>query len=106
MTNADIAEQVEKVTKQPIDRRRILLQDPVRRLGEYPVTVRLTNTAITFRQGHKVRILISSSSYPKYTPNRNEGGPMYGKPGGVVANNKVHYDTAHPSALLLSVAVR
>jgi predicted acyl esterase len=72
----------------------------------YPVTVRLTNTAITFRQGHKMRILISSSSYPKYAPNRNDGGPMYGKQGGVVANNKVHYDAAHPSALLLSVAVR
>src|SRR5262249_11888111 len=44
----------------------------------YPVTIHLTNTAITFRKGHKVRILISSSSYPKYTPNRNDGGPMYG----------------------------
>ncbi len=43
VTNADIADQVEKVTKHPIDRRRIQIEDPVRRLGEYPVTVRLSS---------------------------------------------------------------
>jgi predicted acyl esterase len=71
----------------------------------YPVTIRLTNTAITFRKGHRVRTLISSSNYPKYAPNRNDGGPMYGKPeGGLVANNSIYFDAAHPSALLLPVA--
>ncbi len=72
----------------------------------YPVTIRLTNTAITFRKGHKVRVLISSSNYPKYAPNRNEGGPMYGKEGGVVANNSVYFDASHPSALLMPVGGR
>ena len=72
----------------------------------YPVTIRLTNTAITFRKGHKVRVLISSSNYPKYAPNRNDGGPMYGKEGGVVANNSVYFDAPHPSALLLPVGGR
>jgi len=72
----------------------------------YPVTIRLTNTAITFRKGHKVRVLISSSNYPKYALNRNEGGPMYGKEGGVVANNSVYFDASHPSALLMPVGGR
>src|SRR5207249_2884087 len=72
----------------------------------YPVTIRLTNTAITFRKGHKVRVLISSSNYPKYALNRNEGGPMYGKEGGVVANNSVYFDASHPSALQLPVGGR
>jgi putative CocE/NonD family hydrolase len=72
-----------------------------------PVTIRLTNTAITFRKGHKVRVLISSSNFPKYAPNRNDGGPMYGKEGGgLVANNSVYFDAAHPSALLLPIAGR
>jgi predicted acyl esterase len=72
-----------------------------------PVTIRLTNSAITFRKGHKVRVLISSSNYPKYVPNRNDGGPMYGKEGGgVVATNSVYFDAGHPSALMLPVAGR
>ena len=72
-----------------------------------PVTIRLTNSAITFRTGHKVRVLISSSNYPKYVPNRNDGGAMYGKEGsGVVANNSVYFDATRPSALLLPVAGR
>jgi predicted acyl esterase len=71
------------------------------------ITIRLTNSAITFRKGHKIRVLISSSDYPKYAPNRNDGGPMYGKDaGGVVANNSVYYDAVHPSALLLPVGGR
>jgi len=54
-----------------------------------------------------VRVLISSSNYPKYAANRNDGGPMYGKEaGGVVANNSVHVDAARPSALMLPVAGR
>jgi predicted acyl esterase len=69
-----------------------------------PITIRLTHTAITFRKGHKVRVLISSSNYPKYAPNLNDGGPMYGKQAGVVAKNSVYFDATHPSALLLPVA--
>jgi uncharacterized protein len=73
----------------------------------YPVTIRLTNTALTFRKGHHVRVLVSSSSYPKYAPNRNDGGPMYVKDAaGVVANNTVYFDAARPSALLLPVISR
>jgi uncharacterized protein len=54
-----------------------------------------------------VRVLISSSNYPKYAPNRNDGGPMYVKDaGGVIANNTVYCDAARPSALLLPVAGR
>src|SRR5262249_23314291 len=65
------------------------------------ITIRLTNSAITFRKGHKVRVLISSSDYPKYAPNRNDGGPVYGEEArGGGANNSVYYDAPHPSAVL------
>ena len=69
----------------------------------YNVTIDLTNTAITFLKGHRVRVIISSSNYPKYALNHNDGGPMYTKRDGVVAINTVYADSKHPSALVLPV---
>ena len=43
VTNAHLAGELEKLTRHPIDRRRVMLADPIRRLGSYPVTVRLSN---------------------------------------------------------------
>jgi hypothetical protein len=72
----------------------------------YPITIELTNTAITFLKGHRVRVIISSSNYPKYALNLNDGGPMYRKEKGAVATNQVYHDREHPSALVLPIAER
>jgi len=72
----------------------------------YPVTIELTNTAITFLKGHRVRVIISSSNYPKYAVNPNDGGPMYKREKGLVAANSVYADAKHPSALVLPVSNR
>ena len=42
VTNAHIAEALQKVTEHSFDRRRVLLEDPIRHLGSYPVEVRLS----------------------------------------------------------------
>ena len=70
----------------------------------YAVTIDLTNTAITFLKGHRVRLVVSSSNYPKYALNLNDGGPMYKKRNGLVAINTVYADARHPSALVLPVS--
>jgi uncharacterized protein len=72
----------------------------------YPITVELTNTAITFLKGHRVRVIISSSNHPKYAVNLNDGGPMYKKGTGMVATNTVYADAMRPSALVLPVSAR
>ncbi|MCI0390176.1 MAG: CocE/NonD family hydrolase [Acidobacteria bacterium] len=72
----------------------------------YPVTIELTNTALTFLKGHRVRLIVSSSNYPKYALNLNDGGPMYRKGAGVVATNSVYATKQHPSALILPVVAR
>ncbi len=69
----------------------------------YPVTIELNNTALTFLKGHRARLIISSSNYPKYALNLNDGGPMYRKGAGLVATNSVYTDRQHPSALILPV---
>lgn len=46
----------------------------------YDCTINLPNTALTFLAGHKIRVDISSSNYPRFNRNMNTGGVMY--PGG------------------------
>jgi putative CocE/NonD family hydrolase len=72
----------------------------------YPITIELTNTAITFLKGHRVRVIISSSNHPKYALNLNDGGPMYKKGKGLMAANSVYADARHLSALVLPVGQR
>jgi predicted acyl esterase len=69
----------------------------------YPVTIELDETALTFQPGHRVRAIVTSSDYPKYAVNWNDGGPMYGEGPGVKAANRVYMDAAHPSAIVLPV---
>lgn len=43
----------------------------------YPITIELENMAYTFRGGHKLRLVISGSNYPRYNRNMNTGEEMY-----------------------------
>ncbi|MEW6212770.1 MAG: CocE/NonD family hydrolase [Acidobacteriota bacterium] len=69
----------------------------------YSVTIELPSTAITFLKGHRARVIISSSSYPKFAINLNDGGPMYKKGKGLIATNNIHLDKQHRSALVLPI---
>ncbi|MES2618694.1 MAG: CocE/NonD family hydrolase [Bacteroidota bacterium] len=62
----------------------------------YDCDITLPNTAITFLKGHKIRLDVTSSNYPRFNRNVNTGGNMY--PGNnldslvnpVVAKNSVY----------------
>lgn len=43
----------------------------------YNIAIKLPNTCITFLAGHKIRIDVTSSNYPRFNRNANTGGPMY-----------------------------
>ncbi len=43
ITSADIAEAIEKATGQPIDKRKIILEEPLRHLGTYQVPIKITS---------------------------------------------------------------
>lgn len=43
----------------------------------YDCIIELPTTCITFLIGHKIRLMISSSNYPKYNRNMNNGQVMY-----------------------------
>jgi predicted acyl esterase len=44
---------------------------------DYEVSFLLPNTSITFPVGHKIRVNISGSNYPRFNRNMNTGGEMY-----------------------------
>jgi hypothetical protein len=69
----------------------------------YRVTIPPLVTSNTFQTGHRIRIAVTSSSFPVYERNLNTGGPNYNEKDPVVARNVIHHGPGHPSAVTLSV---
>ncbi len=61
-------------------------------------------TANTFKEGHRVRLEISSSNFPRYDRNLNTGGNNYDESKPVVARNRVHHSSHYPSKIRLPVS--
>lgn len=74
----------------------------------YELSVELGPTAHRFQQGHRVRLEISSSNFPRFDRNPNRRVPVAEASREEVqtAVNQVLHDTARPSRLLLPVAER
>lgn len=70
---------------------------PNRRL----LPIDLTSTAVVFNKGHHIRVAISSSNYPRFSVNPNNGAQFLDGNGYLVARNSVHMDAAHPSHIVL-----
>ncbi len=72
----------------------------------YKVTLLPLTTSNYFDVGHRLRIEVSSSSFPEYERNLNTGGHNYDEVTGVVAHNAVHHSTRYPSSLTVTVMKR
>lgn len=57
----------------------------------YELTVRMRSMAYLIPKGHRIRLDITSSSFPRLERNLNTGGRNYDESVGVVAFNKVHH---------------
>lgn len=60
-------------------------------------------TAIQFGVGHRIRVEVTSSNFPKFVRNLNTGGPNESEKHGVVADNAVHHAGADQSYIELPV---
>ena len=69
----------------------------------YKVTLSPMNTSNYFPAGHRVRIEVSSSNFPRFDRNLNTGGNNYDEAKGVVAHNEVHHSAEYPSKIELTV---
>ena len=63
-------------------------------------------TSIEFQAGHRIRVEVSSSSFPKYVRNLNTGGNNVDESEGVAATNTVHHAPDRLSYLVLPVVPR
>ncbi|MDV7215836.1 CocE/NonD family hydrolase [Streptomyces prunicolor] len=70
----------------------------------YAITVEAPDTANLFLAGHRLRLDVSSSNFPRFDVNSNTGGAEIGDRRKVVATNRVH--TGGRSWLTLSVRPR
>ncbi len=69
----------------------------------HELTVDLWATASTFRRGHRIRVAVTSSSFPRFDRNLNTGGPVAAEARGQVALNTVFHDALRPSRIVLRV---
>jgi len=69
----------------------------------YKVTLGPMVTSNYFEAGHRIRIEISSSNFPRFDRNLNTGGNNYDETKGVVARNAVHHSRQYPSTIKITV---
>lgn len=69
----------------------------------YPLTIRLYPTSNVFKKGHRIRVDISSSNFPRFDVNPNTGEPLQQHRRMRSAMNTVHHDAEHPSHIVLPV---
>ncbi|MEU6373528.1 CocE/NonD family hydrolase [Streptomyces sp. NPDC046909] len=65
--------------------------------------VDLWSTSIVFRAGHRIRIQVTSSNFPRWDRNLNTGEPEDSATTARVARQQVFHDSARPSRIVLPV---
>jgi putative CocE/NonD family hydrolase len=69
----------------------------------YEVRFPLYPTSNLFAAGHRLQLLISSSSFPRFDVNPNTGEPIGRHTRTQVAHNSIHHSAAYPSKITLPV---
>lgn len=72
----------------------------------YRVDLTPMSTSNYFAAGHRIRIEVSSSNFPRFERNLNTGGNNYDESQGVVATNTIHHSAKYPSQVRLPVVKR
>lgn len=75
--------------------------EPIRPGEIFRIRIECFATANLFRKGHRIRVDVSSSNFPKFDVNPNTGAPEGEGRIRQVARNTVYCDAAHPSRILL-----
>jgi hypothetical protein len=69
----------------------------------YEVNLTPLSTSNMFKKGHRIRIEISSSNFPRFARNLNTGGNNYDEKIGVTANNTIHHSAKYPSQIQIPI---
>jgi len=77
--------------------------DPMNPGEVYKFTIDLWATSNVFLPGHRLRLEISSSNFPRFDRNLNTGESQADSIRMIKATNTIYHDHDHPSALILPV---
>lgn len=69
----------------------------------YPITVKLYPTSNVFKRGHRIRVDISSSNFPRFDVNPNTGEPLANHRSVKTCVNTIYHDADHPSHIVLPI---
>ena len=69
----------------------------------YEITVDLHATSNYFAPGHRIRIEVSSSNFPRWSRNLNTGADNHTSTEWSVAHNVIHHSARYPSRFVLPV---
>jgi putative CocE/NonD family hydrolase len=72
----------------------------------YKYTIDLWATANVFKRGHRIRLYISSSNFPRFNRNLNTGEDIMTSTRSVRAHQTIYHDHEHSSALILPLIPR
>lgn len=68
----------------------------------YRVVVDLHDTSWYLAPGHRLRVQVASSNFPRFDRNLNTGGRNYDETTGVSAHNAIHHSARYPSRLVVT----
>jgi putative CocE/NonD family hydrolase len=69
----------------------------------YEFTIEMYPTSLVFKKGHRIRLDISSSNFPRFDVNPNTGESLNDNRRTQVAHNTIYLDAKHPSLIILPV---
>jgi putative CocE/NonD family hydrolase len=69
----------------------------------YEFTIEMYPTSLVFKKGHRIRLDISSSNFPRFDVNPNTGEALNDNRRTQVAHNTIYLDAKHPSQIILPV---
>ncbi|SNS46136.1 hypothetical protein SAMN06295967_11039 [Belliella buryatensis] len=72
----------------------------------YQVNMTPMSTSNYFEKGHRIRIEVSSSNFPRFDRNLNTGGNTYDETEGIIATNNIHHSSRYPSSISLPIVKR
>lgn len=77
--------------------------EPITPNQVYKYTIDLWATSNVFKAGHRIRVYLSSSNFPRFNRNLNTGEKTIGATRMEKARQTIYHDAEHPSAIILPV---
>lgn len=67
----------------------------------YEFNIKLDPCCNVFKKGHRIRVDVSSSNFPRFDVNPNSGEPLNNNRRMITAVNTIYHDSQHPSHIVL-----